>query len=142
MKRVITISCIGIFLLLNNIIVNAQETYIVDNSAGIEVFDEDNTSLGIIQKDEAVSVIQKLSNSKWKIKYFGNIGFVNPQSLVLPENSVEYRGWEKEFLRSGNSPACHNIIPEYDYKVDNELSIKVGWNTDVVVKLYNLQDKC
>jgi hypothetical protein len=46
-----------------------------------------------------------------------------------------FANWAKVDLRTGTSPDCFNFTPTYDLAIDNELEIKVGSNTDVVIKL-------
>lgn len=144
MKNLIKICYLFLFLSSVNITLTAQETYIVNDRNGIEIFNQKGVSLGYIQYNEAIIATQKLSDQKWKIEYYGNSGYVNPAELVRPEASekYKYKNLTKENLRSGNSPACTNVYPKYDFNIDNELLVKVGWNTDVVVKLYNIQDEC
>jgi hypothetical protein len=59
-----------------------------------------------------------------------------PQLLVIPESS---NGWNKKHYKSGETPECENVDPQYDYKLDNYLKVNVGSNTDVVIKLMKKQ---
>jgi len=54
-----------------------------------------------------------------------------------------YADWDQVDLRTGKSPGCFNFTPVYDYSIDNKLTVTVGSNTDVVLKLCNYQNgKC
>jgi curved DNA-binding protein CbpA len=54
---------------------------------------------------------------------------------IITENEDLYRDWDKINLMTGSRPDCFNFEPQYDYSLDNSLSIRVGSNTDVVIKL-------
>ena len=60
---------------------------------------------------------------------------------ILNKNTIKkdpYKDWEKKDYESGATPDCDNIIPQFDYDIDNYLKISVGSNTDVVVKLMKM----
>ncbi|WP_148639407.1 SH3 domain-containing protein [Aquimarina longa] len=50
----------------------------------------------------------------------------------------KYSSWEKKTYKSGATPKSFNFKGKFDYKLDNYLKIKVGKNTDVVVKMYKM----
>ncbi len=50
----------------------------------------------------------------------------------------KYSSWEKKTYKSGATPKSFNFKGKFDYKLDNYLKIKVGKNTEVVVKLYKM----
>ncbi len=50
----------------------------------------------------------------------------------------KYSNWEKKTYKSGATPKSFNFKGKFDYKLDNYLKIKVGKNTEVVVKLYKM----
>ncbi|SHJ18798.1 SH3 domain-containing protein [Aquimarina spongiae] len=50
----------------------------------------------------------------------------------------KYSSWEKKTYKSGATPKSFNFKGKFDYKLDNYLKIKVGKNTEVVIKLYKL----
>lgn len=57
---------------------------------------------------------------------------------IKPSNSLpveDYSSWNKPDLKNGTSPDCYNYTPVFDYSLDNSLEVKVGANTDVVIKL-------
>ena len=136
MKKTITV----FFLLFAFTIVSAQENdqYIVSSTklnvrsgAGKEY-----EIITILYQNEKVSVVEKNENGWWKIEFDGNEGYVYSQMLMLnPDN-----GWNKKDYESGQTPECENIIPKFDYKMDNYLKVTVGSNTDVVIKLMKKQN--
>jgi uncharacterized protein YgiM (DUF1202 family) len=50
----------------------------------------------------------------------------------------KYSSWEKKTYKSGVTPKSFNFKGKFDYKLDNYLKIKVGKNTEVVVKMYKM----
>ncbi len=50
----------------------------------------------------------------------------------------KYADWEKKTYKSGATPKSFNFKGKFDYKLDNYLKIKVGKNTEVVVKMYKM----
>jgi hypothetical protein len=136
MKKTITV----FFLLFAFTIVSAQENdqYIVSSTklnvrsgAGKEY-----EIITILYQNEKVSVVEKNENGWWKIEFDGNEGYVYSQMLIInPDN-----GWNKKHYDSGQSPECENIVPKFDYKMDNYLQVSVGSNTDVVIKLMKKQN--
>ncbi len=50
----------------------------------------------------------------------------------------KYSSWEKKTYKSGATPKSFNFKGKFDYKLDNYLKIKVGKNTEVVVKMYKM----
>lgn len=50
----------------------------------------------------------------------------------------KYSSWEKKTYKSGATPKSFNFKGKFDYKLDNYLKIKVGKNTDVVIKMYKM----
>jgi hypothetical protein len=76
----------------------------------------------------------------------GNIYNENIKTVEETNNqdSVDpYADWEKVDLRTGTTPDCFNFTPTYDFAIKNKLSVKVGSNTDVVLKLCsNTTNKC
>lgn len=84
-----------------------------------------------LSKGDAVILIQEHENGWWEVDFEGYQGYVH-SSLVKID---PYSGWEKKNYQSGVTPDCENVIPEYDYNLDNYLKINVGSGTDVIVKL-------
>jgi hypothetical protein len=55
----------------------------------------------------------------------------------------DYSDWDPKNYETGSSPGCYNYTPKYNKTLDNKLQVNVGYNTDVVLKLINLQtNKC
>ena len=63
-------------------------------------------------------------------------GFGYVYAKYLTKSKADpYKDWVKKSYVSGTTPDCENVSPEYDYDLENHLKIKVGYNTDVVVKM-------
>lgn len=56
-----------------------------------------------------------------------------PDDSLQIEN--QYKDWDKKDYATGSSPRGYKYKPVYDYSVNNRLTVTVGPNTDVVVKL-------
>lgn len=54
---------------------------------------------------------------------------------IINSNNDPYVDWENVDLKTGTTPECFNFTPTYDFAIKNKLSVKVGSNTDVVIKL-------
>ncbi len=52
------------------------------------------------------------------------------QSIVDP-----WYGWERKSYITGDSPDCDNVGNIYDRGLDNYLQVKVGYSTDVAIKI-------
>lgn len=94
-----------------------------------------------LTQGDAVQILEKESNGWWKIKFSEIEGYVFSQYLA----EDIYAGWEKKEYRSGSTPECENVNPQFDYKIDNVLRVNVGSNTDVVIKLMKIgykSDEC
>ena len=88
-----------------------------------------------------VTLIQKSADGWWEVEFNGTKGYVYSSLLKIDPNA----GWEKKIYQSGVTPDCENVLPAYDYKIDNYLRINVGSGTDVVVKLMkkgDYEDEC
>ncbi|WP_103866981.1 SH3 domain-containing protein [Aquimarina sp. I32.4] len=60
-----------------------------------------------------------------------------PASIEVSREN-KYSSWEKKTYKSGATPKSFNFKGKFDYKLDNYLKIKVGKNTEVVVKMYKM----
>lgn len=80
---------------------------------------------------DAVTLIKKYENGWWKVTFDETQGYVYSSYLKIDP----YSGWKKIYYKSGVTPDCENVTPQYDYEIDNYLRIYVGSGTDVVVKL-------
>jgi hypothetical protein len=106
----------------------------------------------ILSKNDEVSLIDKVSDGWWYIDFNGTKGYTSSQFLKMPgvNNSTVkkddlYKDWKKKDYESGATPDCDNIIPQFNYEIDNYLKISVGSNTDVAVKLMKMgydEDVC
>lgn len=88
-----------------------------------------------------VEVLQKSKSGWWLIEFSGLKGYVFAKYLK-PD---KYADWEKKTYNSGSTPDCENVIPEYDYDLENHLKVEVGSHTDVVIKMMrktSFGDKC
>ncbi len=88
-----------------------------------------------------VKLINADNKTWWLIRDGINEGYVFSQFLKFDPNI----GWDKTNYKSGDTPVCENVDPQYDYKIDNYLKINVGSGTDVVVKLMKIEfngDQC
>lgn len=57
--------------------------------------------------------------------------------------SEDYSDWDAKNYETGSSPGCYNFTPRYKKSLNNRLEIKVGSNTDAVLKLIGLSaGKC
>ena len=122
----------------------AQESYVV-NSKTINVRKEasiKSETLGTIPQGEIVTVINSENPDWWLITYYGNEGYVSSKLLITLENSTKYSSYKKVEATTGDNFNCDNIQPQYDTSIDNELIIRVGNNSDAVVKLMTYSDVC
>ncbi len=63
----------------------------------------------------------------------------SPRSTSMEVSREDkYSSWEKKTYKSGATPTSFNFKGKFDYKLDNYLKIKVGKNTEVVVKMYKM----
>lgn len=63
----------------------------------------------------------------------------SPKSTSMEVSREDkYSSWEKKTYKSGATPTSFNFKGKFDYKLDNYLKIKVGKNTEVVVKMYKM----
>jgi len=121
-----------------------QDSYVVSTPT-LNVRTEPSSKAEIIGKltfGDIVSVINSDNVEWWQISYYGTEGYVAAKFLMILEKSDKYKDWSKESSSTGDKPECENIIPQYDYELDNQLLIHVGNNTDVVVKLMNYIENC
>lgn len=94
-----------------------------------------------LSENDVVTVLNESVSGWWLINFQDMEGFVFSKYLT-PDF---YSGWEKKNYQSGITPECENVMPKYDYELDNYLRINVGSGTDVVVKLMKIghnRDEC
>ncbi len=70
--------------------------------------------------------------------YGSSSGSSAPKTSVSVSREDKYSSWEKKTYKSGATPKSFNFKGKFDYKLDNYLKIKVGKNTEVVVKMYKM----
>lgn len=101
-----------------------------------------NEIISTLSMDDVVTIIEKNENGWWLIEFQGKQGFVFSKLL----KKDKYSEWEKKNYKSGVTPECENVIPKYDFELDNYLRVNIGSNTDVVVKLMEMNgsgsDEC
>jgi hypothetical protein len=109
------------------------EDYIVQSVSLNIRAEADKTSeiLVNLKKGQKVKLISVYDENWWWVEFGDVHGYAFTEFLKLDP----YSGWKTTDYRSGNTPECENVTPEYDYNLDNHLTINVGSNTDVVVKL-------
>jgi uncharacterized protein YraI len=102
---------------------------------------KDFNPIGALSKDDIVTIVTIENPRWWKVEFNGIQGWVASEFLKLDDEI----GWNKTNYYSGQTPNCENITPKYDYSINNYLTVNVGKNTDVVVKLMKrgtYQDEC
>lgn len=102
---------------------------------------KNSSILTTLNLDDEVKLIEIFDADWWLVEYNNIKGYAFNQFLKYNPMS----GWEKRDYKSGTTPECENVTPQYDYKLDNYLKINVGSGTDVVVKLMkkgNYTDEC
>jgi uncharacterized protein YgiM (DUF1202 family) len=138
---------INLFCLITLVVSNkvfSQDSYIVKSSI-LNIRSEPNTNSEILWKLTSGDVVSLINNDNpnwWKISYYGAVGYVYAKFLIAIEKSEQYKDWEKESPSTGDKPECENISHEYNYNIKNKLLIRVGNNTDVVVKLMKFSGDC
>jgi uncharacterized protein YgiM (DUF1202 family) len=144
---------IVIFLTAFSVYAQDDNIYIV-SSATLNIRSGPGTTYEIratLSKNDEVTLIDKGSDGWWYIDFNGTKGYASSQFLKMPgvNNSTvkkdPYKDWEKKDYESGATPDCDNIIPQFNYEIDNYLKISVGSNTDVAVKLMKMgydEDVC
>lgn len=99
---------------------------------------EVETTQNNANKDNAVDSYNANINSK---QYPAS----NPNEIEKPsvEPQQNYWNFESKSYTTGSTPGCYSFTPKFNMSLDNELEVKVGANTDVVIKLINLKtNKC
>ncbi len=118
-----------------------------------------------LNKGDQVQLIDDSYGEWWAVQYGNTNGFMNNSDLIAiaapvrqPEvvervvyrdrevyvdnNSAandEYEDWDETEYETGETPQCLNIVPEFDYKMDNHLIIKnEGSESEAVVKLIKI----
>ena len=116
-----------------------------------------------LTKGNQVTLISEDFGDWWTVEYKSLNGFIRSSDiLALPTGLIvqqqdeeeededdyqnnsggsEYDDWESTEYVTGETPECLNIVPEFDYSLDNFLKItNVGSNTEAVVKLIRIDN--
>ena len=118
---------ITLTILISGQLLTAQtdEKYVV-TSQTLNVRSGEGTGyevIGELTKENKVIVLEKSNSGWWHIQFKELKGYVFSKYLVLDP----YSGWEETNYTSGTSPSCENIIPEYNFEIDNFfIVLKVG----------------
>jgi hypothetical protein len=144
MKNILLQTFILLSFFLANLKTFSQESYVVKGDIA-NVREEPNLKakiLGTISGGKVVEVTNT-DNPEWFfISYYGNAGYISSTLLEKIEESIEYKAWKKKITKTGESPDCENISPQYDNNLNNRLLIHVGNNANVAVKLMTLFGEC
>lgn len=123
-----------------------------------------------LSKGMQVLLISEDFGDFWTVQYKNMNGFIKrddilalPKQFVVEEKTVikevevekeveyevadsgssnsKYQDWDTTEYETGETPECLNIVPEFDYSLDNYLKINnVGSNTEAVVKLIKIDN--
>lgn len=111
-----------------------------------------------LNKGDQVQLIDDSYGDWWAVQFGNTNGFMKNSDLIAiaaPVQKVvevekvvykdrqvasdEYEDWDETEYETGETPQCLNIVPEFDYKMDNHLIIKnEGSETEAVVKLIKI----
>ncbi|MBK6370193.1 MAG: SH3 domain-containing protein [Flavobacteriales bacterium] len=108
------------------------ETYVVENTV-LNMRSGPGTQHGVIGKLAPGNTVELVrgEGTWWLVEGRGVQGYVAAQYL----RRTDLAGWVPKDYRTGATPECENVTPRYDRSMDNFRRVKVGSNTDVVVKL-------
>ncbi|MFN3299392.1 MAG: SH3 domain-containing protein [Sediminibacterium sp.] len=106
-------------------------------SKSLNIRSESNKASSIVytlKQGDEITLLNANNRQWWYIRFNEYKGYVFAESLKLNP----YSGWDKKSYQTGTTPECENVVPKYDYNLDNYLRINVGSGTDVVVKLMKI----
>lgn len=111
------------------------ENYVVGGTV-LNIRSGPGTQYEIIGKLEPGNTVElvRAEGSWWVISVGEEEGFVAAKYLRRDDLS----GWTRKQYNTGETPECENVSPQFDRSIDNMLRVKVGSNTDVVVKLMRM----
>lgn len=134
-----------LFLFISNFSFSQETSYVV-NGATANLRSGPSTKskiIGVLKKGDIVGVTTLEDTPDWVfVTYYGYEGYVNIKLLMPLEENDKYKNWRSVDVRTGDDYNCENIRPEFDETAKNKLIIKTGYNSDVVVKLMNMNDVC
>lgn len=129
---------IPLFVLILFVLIAASLFYYVPSSPAKNTKDN-RPQTGNIYSDSVIPP----QNEHDIIQPSANPNLQNSEGISNKPPADPYADWDRVDLRTGKSPGCFNYTPVYDYSIDNKLTVTVGSNTDVVLKLCNYQNgKC
>ena len=111
-----------------------EEVYVV-TAPTLNVRSGSGTNYEIIyqlKEGQEVIVVSKSNSSWFKIDLGYQEAYVSSRYLTNDPD------WTRRYLSTGSDPDCNNISPRYDTEMDNYLRVNAGSNTDVVIKLINM----
>jgi hypothetical protein len=124
----------------------SQEISYVITSQSANLRSQPNTKskiIGTLTFGEIVGGAILEENTEWIfVTYYGNEGYINTRLLKPLDDHEQYKKWSKINAKTGDAYNCENIQPEFDTQIDNSLNIRCGFESDVIVKLMNLNDVC
>jgi len=112
-----------------------------------------------LNKGDQVQLIDDSYGDWWAVQYGNTNGFMKNSDLIAIAAPVQkvvevekvvykdrevpvsskYEDWDETEYETGETPQCLNIVPEFDYEIDNHLTIKnEGSETEAVVKLIRI----
>ncbi|WP_010522046.1 SH3 domain-containing protein [Aquimarina agarivorans] len=157
----------SIFIFLSITLVNAQEELYFVSVESSSLRSGPGTNYNVVAelgKGMQVLLISEDFGDWWTVQYKTMNGFIRrsdilavPAGIVIQPNeedendgdyyeeedksSNKYDDWESTEYETGETPECLNIVPEFDYSLDNYLKINnVGSNTEAVVKLIKIDN--
>ncbi len=115
-----------------------------------------------LNKGDQVQLMDDSYGDWWAVQVGVTNGFMKSSDLIAITGSVvvkekvvekivevsaggsdsnQYEDWDETEYETGETPQCLNIVPEFDYKMDNHLKIKnEGSETEAVVKLIKIDN--
>lgn len=160
----------SIFLFLGLFQVSAQsELYFVSSETAFlrSGPGANYTVVAELSKSMQVTVISDEFGDYWTVQYKTMNGFIKRDDLIAivaptpvaqpsddydedyddgentdQNSNDEFEDWDSTEYETGETPECLNIVPEFDYSMDNFLKItNDGSDTEAVVKLIKLDNQ-
>lgn len=137
--------CFSIILLMSlsifitNLFSQNSTIYYYVNAETLNMRSGPGVEYPVIQKlneDDNVMVLDTTNREWWLVSFNDVKGYVSSKFL----SPDFYYNWQKVNHKTGDIPECENISLEFDYQMDNFLTIHVGQGIDVIVKLMKMTD--
>lgn len=124
------------FAIFNSVFAQVSEQYVVASpTLTMRSGDsKEHSTIKTLSKNDAVVVLDTNANGWWNVEYNGTQGFVVSQFLKKRSND----GWLPATYQTGDDLNCDSAKPLIDKNLDNHLKISVNSNSDVVVKLMQI----